>query len=56
MTYQSLIGKQAPAFSLPNYTGETYAFTPGERGVPTAIFFYPESGKHHDQVDSRDLI
>ncbi|TCD62310.1 hypothetical protein EIP91_007077 [Steccherinum ochraceum] len=39
-----LIGKPAPIFSLPNYNGEMYHFMPGG-GTPTALFFYPSSGK-----------
>jgi len=44
MAFQSLIGKLAPPISLPNYTGETYKFIPGEKGTPAAIFFYPAAG------------
>lgn len=44
MPYRSLIGKTAPVITLPNYDGKSYTFTPGEKGVPTALFFYPESG------------
>jgi len=44
MHYRSLIGKTAPAFTLPNYNGESYTFTPGEKGIPAALFFYPEAG------------
>jgi peroxiredoxin Q/BCP len=44
MPYQSLIGKTAPTIILPNYDGELYTFTPGEKGVPAALFFYPGSG------------
>lgn len=44
MPYRSLIGKTAPTITLPNYDGESYTFTPGEKGVPAALFFYPESG------------
>jgi len=46
MSYQSLIGKTAPAITLKNYDGESYTFTPGESGLPTALFFYPESGSY----------
>jgi len=45
-SYQSLIGKTAPAITLKNYDGESYTFTPGESGLPTALFFYPESGSY----------
>ncbi|THH31163.1 hypothetical protein EUX98_g3020 [Antrodiella citrinella] len=41
-----LIGKPAPTFSLPNYTGDTYDFNPAEIGIPTALFFYPSSGTY----------
>jgi peroxiredoxin Q/BCP len=44
MSYRDLIGKTAPSIKLLNYDGEEFAFTPGESGMPTAIFFYPESG------------
>ncbi|KAF9478199.1 thioredoxin-like protein [Pholiota conissans] len=46
MTYQTLIGKTAPAITLKNYDGESFTFTPGEKGVPTVLFFYPESGSY----------
>ncbi|KAF8194175.1 peroxiredoxin Q [Pholiota molesta] len=46
MAYQTLIGKTAPAISLKNYDGETFTFTPGEKGLPTVLFFYPESGSY----------
>jgi len=44
MPYRDLIGKTAPTFKLLNYDGESFTFTPGEKGFPTALFFYPESG------------
>ncbi|GLB38493.1 putative redoxin [Lyophyllum shimeji] len=46
MSHHTLIGKQAPAISLPNYTGETFTLKPGETGVPTVLFFYPSSGSY----------
>lgn len=39
-----LIGKSAPSFELPGADGETYTLTPGSKGVPVALFFYPKSG------------
>ena len=39
-----LVGKPAPAISLPAADGETYTLTPGAKGVPVALFFYPKSG------------
>ena len=39
-----LLGKPAPAISLPAADGETYTLTPGAKGVPVALFFYPKSG------------
>lgn len=42
--HQSLIGKLAPSFTLPNYDGEPFTFVPGEKGIPTAIFVYPAAG------------
>ncbi|KAF5315483.1 hypothetical protein D9619_007225 [Psilocybe cf. subviscida] len=44
MSYQNLIGKTAPSFTLKNYDGKAFTFTPGANGLPTALFFYPESG------------
>ena len=44
MSYRDLIGKPAPPIELLNYDGESFTFTPGEKDVPTALFFYPESG------------
>lgn len=46
MPYRSLIGKTAPTITLPNYDGESYTFTPGTKGIPAALFFYPESGSY----------
>ena len=40
-THNSLIGKLAPSFTLPNYDGEPFTFIPGEKGIPAAIFVYP---------------
>jgi len=40
----SLVGQPAPFFSVPDSNGETYNFSPGLRGVPIALFFYPKSG------------
>ncbi|KAF8817025.1 peroxiredoxin Q [Phlegmacium glaucopus] len=46
MSYRDLIGKTAPTIQLLNYDGESFTFTPGERSLPTALFFYPESGSY----------
>lgn len=46
MSYKSLIGKEAPALTLPNYDGEEYKLVPGEGGLPIALFFYPKSGTY----------
>ena len=43
-----LVDKTAPALSLPNYDGQTYNFTPGSIGLPTALFFYPKSGQSQE--------
>jgi len=43
-THESLIGKLAPSFTLKNYDGEDFTFTPGEKPLPTAIFVYPLAG------------
>ena len=48
MSYQSLIGKPAPPITLKNYDGQDYTFTPGATGLPTALFFYPESGTFYE--------
>jgi hypothetical protein len=44
-THESLIGKPAPKFTLPNYDGESFTFVPGEKDIPTAIFVYPAAGR-----------
>ncbi|KAH8998529.1 peroxiredoxin Q [Lactarius akahatsu] len=38
-----LLGKPAPALSLPNADGTTYELKPGTQGKPTAVFFYPKA-------------
>jgi peroxiredoxin Q/BCP len=44
----------APPFSLPDSNGETFTFTPGQSGLPTAVFFYPRAGvASHDHLVSR---
>ena len=48
MSYQSLIGKPAPPITLKNYDGQDYTFTPGATGLPTALFFYPQSGTFYE--------
>lgn len=45
MAPHSLVGKPAPAISLPNQHGETYTFTPGASGAPVCLFFYPKAGE-----------
>jgi len=44
MSHENLIGNPAPSITLLNYDGESFTFTPGEKDVPTALFFYPKSG------------
>ncbi|KAI0657371.1 peroxiredoxin Q, partial [Cubamyces menziesii] len=44
MARHPLIGQPAPSIALPGADGETYTLTPGEKGVPIALFFYPKSG------------
>ncbi|OCH91855.1 AhpC-TSA-domain-containing protein [Obba rivulosa] len=39
-----LVGKPAPAISLPDANGNTFTVTPGANGVPIVLFFYPKSG------------
>jgi len=41
-----LVGKPAPALSLPNADGTTFDYKPGTDGKPTAIFFYPAAGTY----------
>jgi peroxiredoxin len=43
MSKHALLGKAAPALSLPNADGSTYEFKPGASGKPTAVFFYPKA-------------
>ncbi|KAL7279901.1 hypothetical protein ACG7TL_006310 [Trametes sanguinea] len=43
MARHPLIDKPAPTFSLPGADGQTYTVTPGAKGVPTVLFFYPKS-------------
>ncbi|KAJ3505460.1 hypothetical protein NLJ89_g7404 [Agrocybe chaxingu] len=59
MAFQSLIGKPAPSITLPNYDGQTFTFTPGETGLPAAIFFYPHAGTYgctREACQFRDAI
>ncbi|KAF9533266.1 thioredoxin-like protein [Crepidotus variabilis] len=59
MTFQQLIGKAAPPITLPNYDGETYAWKAGVSGLPTALFFYPQSGSYgctREACQFRDAI
>lgn len=44
MSHRTLVGKPAPAITLPNYDGESFTLTPGEKGLPIALFFYPKAG------------
>jgi len=46
MSHRTLIGKPAPAITLPNYDGESFTLTPGAKGIPTVVFFYPKSGSY----------
>ncbi|KAJ6512245.1 peroxiredoxin Q [Mycena vitilis] len=43
-SHRSLVGKPAPAITLLNYDGESFTLTPGEKGLPIALFFYPKAG------------
>ncbi|TFK74779.1 AhpC-TSA-domain-containing protein [Pluteus cervinus] len=43
-TFGDLIGKEAPIVTLPDQDGTSYELKPGSKGVPTVVFFYPESG------------
>ncbi|KAJ3555616.1 hypothetical protein NM688_g2474 [Phlebia brevispora] len=57
MTRSPLVGKPAPALSLPDANGETYDLTPESAGVPIALFFYPKSGSYgctREACDFRD--
>lgn len=40
-----LVGKEAPALSLPETNGETYTFEPTKIGQPVALFFFPKAGE-----------
>ena len=44
MSNHPLLGKPAPALSLPNADGTSYELKPGGQGKPTAVFFYPKAG------------
>ena len=44
MSNHPLLGKPAPALSLPNADGANYELKPGGQGKPTAVFFYPKAG------------
>ncbi|KAF7299107.1 Peroxiredoxin Q [Mycena indigotica] len=46
MSHQKLVGQQAPAITLPNYDGESFTLTPGAKGIPTVLFFYPKAGSY----------
>ncbi|KAF7314244.1 Peroxiredoxin Q [Mycena kentingensis (nom. inval.)] len=46
MSHQSLHGKPAPPLTLTNYDGTEFKFEPGSKGIPTALFFYPEAGSY----------
>jgi len=46
MSHRSLVGKPAPIITLPNYDGESFTLTPGVKGVPIALFFYPKAGSY----------
>ncbi|KAJ7134589.1 peroxiredoxin Q, partial [Mycena epipterygia] len=46
MSHRSLVGKPAPPVTLPNYDGETFTLTPGEKGLPIVLFFYPKAGSY----------
>ncbi|KAJ2919192.1 hypothetical protein MD484_g1239, partial [Candolleomyces efflorescens] len=44
--FEHLIGKPAPAFTLPNFDGTSFEYKPGASGLPTALLFYPQSGSY----------
>ncbi|KAJ7505346.1 peroxiredoxin Q [Mycena galericulata] len=46
MSHRTLIGKPAPAITLPNYDGESFTLTPAEKGLPIVLFFYPKAGSY----------
>ncbi|TEB39821.1 AhpC-TSA-domain-containing protein [Coprinellus micaceus] len=57
--YEDLIGKPAPAFTLPNHDGQPFEYRAGTSGLPTALVFYPESGSFlctQELVTFRDSI
>ncbi|KAJ7644109.1 peroxiredoxin Q [Roridomyces roridus] len=43
---RTLIGKDAPAFTLTNYDGQPFTVTPGANGIPIVLFFYPKAGTY----------
>ncbi|KAJ7288365.1 peroxiredoxin Q [Mycena rebaudengoi] len=46
MSHRSLVGKAAPAITLPNHDGESFSLTPGKNELPIALFFYPKAGSY----------
>ncbi|KAK7048325.1 thioredoxin-like protein [Favolaschia claudopus] len=64
MSHRTLIGKPAPAITLNNHDGESFTLTPGGKGLPTVVFFYPKAGSYgctkeacqfRDAVSEKDL-
>lgn len=52
MSHRKLVGEKAPTITLPNYDGESFTLTPGEKGLPIALFFYPKSGMFFSPQES----
>ncbi|KAF8644533.1 hypothetical protein AX16_008409 [Volvariella volvacea WC 439] len=46
MSHQDLIGKPAPTVTLLDQDGQPFTIAPGQKGIPIAIFFYPQSGSY----------
>ncbi|KAF7365248.1 Peroxiredoxin Q [Mycena venus] len=42
MSHRSLIGKPAPAITLPNYDGESFTLTPGRERIADRSFLLPQ--------------
>jgi len=56
MAPHPLVGKEAPAVTLPNQDSVEVTITPGADKKPVAIFFYPASGECSRSVTSMARI
>ncbi|ESK94990.1 alkyl hydroperoxide reductase thiol specific antioxidant mal allergen [Moniliophthora roreri MCA 2997] len=46
MTWQALLNKTAPTFTIPDSNGQPFTVEGGKDGRPVALFFYPKSGSY----------